>query len=122
MSDYLSFPDRPLVYVAGPYVRPDPVDNTNKTIKFADRLHRTGKVTCVVPHLTLLWHVVAPHEPDYWYDLDLATLARCDALFRLPGDSTGADREVEFAGERGIPVFYSETDLLYWAAERGRDA
>lgn len=111
----LSFADRPLVYVAGPYVRPDPVENTHKTIATADRLQESGLVTCVVPHLTLLWHMVKPHEPDHWYTYDFAMLARCDALLRLPGDSTGADNEVAFALERGVSVFHDEDHLLSWA-------
>ncbi len=112
------FPDRPLVYVAGPYVHPDPVENTHNAIQVAERLHQTGLVTCVVPHLTLLWNMVAPHEADYWYTLDLASLARCDALFRIPGYSVGAENEIRFAHGGGVPVFYKETALLAWATVR----
>lgn len=116
----LAFADRPLVYVAGPYQRPDPVENTHNTIRVADRLHESGLVTCHVPHLTLLWHAIVPHsDPDYWYTYDFAVLSRCDALLRLPGDSTGADNEVDFALERvGIPVFHDEDHLLSWAFVR----
>lgn len=112
-----AFTDRPLVYVAGPYIRPDPVENTHKTIRVADELHDSGLVTAHVPHLTLLWHAITPQPADHWYAYDLAVLARCDALLRLPGDSTGADNEVAFARERGIPVFYDPEALLMWASE-----
>jgi hypothetical protein len=107
--------ERPLVYIAAPYAHPDPVENTHRAIKAADKLHATGLVTCHVPHLTMLWHTVSPHPADHWYDYDLAILARCDALLRLPGGSTGADNEVRFATERGILTFDDEIELLKWA-------
>lgn len=31
---------------------------------------------------------------------------------RLPGESSGADREEEFARKLGIPVFYSISELI----------
>ena len=112
--------DRPLVYVAGPYIRPDPVENTHKTIQVAETLHASGLVTAYVPHLSLLWHLVAPHDAEHWYDYDLAILARCDALLRIPGESTGADNEVKFAQDEHhpIPVFYDIDALLAWAVHR----
>lgn len=114
MTDML---DRPLVYVAAPYTNPDPVENTNAAVKAADDLHDTGLVTCVVPHLTLFWHAITPQQYDHWLEYDLALLARCDALLRLPGASSGADKEVKFclSPERRIPVFYSQPILLDWA-------
>ena len=38
-------------------------------------------------------------------------LQHCDAVLRLPGDSTGADNDVRIARERGIPVYYSIDEL-----------
>lgn len=105
----------PLVYVAGPYTRPDPVANTHETIKVATRLYETGLVVPLVPHLTLLWHLLEPRPLDFWYAYDLHLLARCDAVLRLPGDSTGADEEVCAAGGLGIPVFEDQEALLEWA-------
>ena len=42
-----------------------------------------------------------------WLDMDFAWVAVSDAVLRLPGDSKGADMEVEFATKNGVPVFYS---------------
>lgn len=109
---------RPLVYVAAPYTRPDPVQNTHDLIAAVDEIVDEGVVTPIAPHLTLLWHVVRPRPLEFWYAYDLATVARCDAVLRLPGDSTGADREVEFATSRGIPVFSDRAELYRWAASR----
>jgi hypothetical protein len=109
-----SFVEKPLVYVAGPYIHPDPVENTHNTIEAAEILHNTGWFTAYVPHLSLLWHVVAPHTADYWYAYDLAILKRCDALLRRPGQSMGADNEVTFANDHDIPVFYDNGSLYKW--------
>lgn len=113
------FVDRPLVYLAGPYTNPDPSINVNKTIAVAEELQDSGLVTCFIPHLTHLWHVVHPHEDvHHWYEYDLAMLARCDALYRIPGKSSGADAEVEFARARSIPVIYEQPSVLTWARLR----
>jgi nucleoside 2-deoxyribosyltransferase len=95
---------KPLVYIAGPYTNPDPVFNTHEAIKWGETIENFG-VDVVVPHLSLLWHIVSPAPVEKWYARDLAVLAKCDALFRFPGASSGADAEVVFAAERGIPVF-----------------
>jgi hypothetical protein len=44
-------------------------------------------------------------------ELDNEWVLRCDALLRLPGESQGADAEVELAKKHGIPVFYSIEEL-----------
>jgi len=112
VSDYAH---RPLVYVAGPYTLPDPVENAHHAIRFASELLDEGLVTPFVPHLTLLWHLVAPRDVDFWYDYDIAMLAKCDAIFRLPGESVGADREVNYARDEGLPVFEDIGELRGWA-------
>ena len=114
-SSSTPYKDRPLVYVAGPYTRPDPVENTHRVIELASELVNEGLITPLVPHLTLLWHLVSPRPLDFWYEYDIATLARCDAVFRMEGESEGADREVKFAQEAGLPVFTDLGDLREWA-------
>jgi nucleoside 2-deoxyribosyltransferase len=94
---------KPLVYLAGPYSHPDPVLNVRYCIGVGDDLLAEGDVVPLVPHLTLLWHFVRPRPIDDWYTYDIALLARCDAVLRLPGDSVGADAEIEFALATGIP-------------------
>lgn len=107
--------DLPLVYLAAPYSIPDPVENTHRAIRFASKIVDDGRVVPVVPHLTLFWHLVDPRPLAVWYALDLALLARCDALLRIPGPSIGADREVDFARARGLPVFDDVAALYTWA-------
>ena len=108
----------PLVYVAGPITIPDPLENTHYAIKAATALLDSGLVAPYVPHLTCFWHVVTPRPYETWLAYDLEILARCDALLRLPGESAGADREVAFAVEQGIPVLWSVDEVEAWAANR----
>lgn len=46
-----------------------------------------------------------------WLTMDLELVKRSDAVLRLPGDSSGADGEVEHAIKCGVPVFYRIEDL-----------
>lgn len=103
---------KPLVYLAAAYSHPDPVENTHSAIRAGLNLYDTGLCGVIIPHVTLAAHLVAPRPVDYWYRFDLDQLAACDALLRLPGDSTGADKEVAYATEHGIPVFRTRVGLL----------
>lgn len=111
----MSHVDRALIYVAGPYAHPDPVENTHRAIKVGERLDATGIMTAHVPHLSLLSHMVVPHDEAFWYDYDLCFLHRCDALYRMPGQSTGADNEIIFAETHEIECFFEIDELIAWA-------
>lgn len=101
--------DEPLlVYVAGPYTRPDPVHNTHDVVRIADALLDAG-FTPLVPHLTMLWHAISPKPYQRWLDYDRHLLARCDLLLRVPGESQGATLETRFAEEIGIPVVHARS-------------
>lgn len=99
-----------LVYIAGPYTDPDPIENTHKAIVVAARILDRGGVP-FIPHLSMLWHLVDPRPIEFWYAYDLEILARCDIVFRIPGASTGADAEVVEAERLGIPVVFSMDEL-----------
>lgn len=98
------------VYVAGPYTKPDPCVNTHNAIRAAEELWDAGFVP-FVPHLTHLWHTVSPRPYEDWLAYDLHWLQGCDALLRLPGESSGADKEVAYARTRGIRVVHSIAEL-----------
>jgi hypothetical protein len=38
-------------------------------------------------------------------------LQHCDAVLRLPGASVGADKDVEIARERGLPVYHALAEV-----------
>jgi len=103
------------VYVASPYSNSDCTvieQNVRRSMNVVEALWRMG----FVPFMTLSSHyyqtMFYQHTWDEWMDFDIAWLSKCDALLRLPGNSKGADKEVAFATEHGIPVFYSIDTLL----------
>ena len=105
------------VFVAGPYTNPDPVVNTRKAVEAAERLlARDPRITPYVPHLSMLWHLIAPHDLDFWYEFDLRWLEVCDCVLRLPGESNGAAAECAHAREKGIPVFEHDWEVFAFAS------
>lgn len=107
---------RPLVYVAGPYSKPDPCMNTHHAIWVAEQIIKmtNGEVSPVVPHLTHFWHTMEPHPYEFWLSYDLDLLARCDLVLRCHGASSGADAEVVKAMEWGIPVVFDVESVVEW--------
>jgi hypothetical protein len=101
------------IYIAGPYTKGDVVVNVREAVIMGNNLRALG-FTPFIPHLTHFWHMIQPHEIDYWYKYDMEWLEACDAVFRLPGESNGASKEVARADELGIPVFYTISDLRHW--------
>lgn len=101
------------VYVSGPYSKGDVVLNVRKAILVAEEISQAG-LTPYIPHLTHFWHLIAPHQYEFWMKYDLEWLETCDILYRIYGESSGADREVEWAYELGIPVVHNMMELLDW--------
>lgn len=99
------FDGPPLIYVAGPYSEPDPILNTHRIVRIADRLLDAGFVP-LVPHLSVAWHLISPKPYQTWLEYDQHILARCDAVLRVPGDSKGAEAEARHAIDLGIPVIH----------------
>jgi len=52
-----------------------------------------------------------PIAAEIMYPTAERLLAHCDAVLRLPGESTGADQDVAIARERGIPVYHSVDEI-----------
>ncbi len=98
------YTELPLVYVAGPYTAPDPCENTHTVIRYGNELLDRRLAVPFIPHLSHFWHTVTPRPYQDWIDLDLKYVEKCDGLIRLPGASSGADGEVDFALKLGIPV------------------
>lgn len=97
---------RPLLYLAGPYTHPDPVANTHWVVAVANVVYEKTAWVPVVPHLSMLWHAITPRPVEFWYEYDLHLLERCDAIIRLPGASTGADKEIAHADSVGVKRVY----------------
>jgi hypothetical protein len=105
-----------LVYIAGPYTNPDPCVNTHQAIATANEVW-SHDMFPLVPHLSHFWHTMTPRPYQDWLDQDMEMMRRCDAVFRFPGASSGADKEVAEANRLGIPVFYEMADLVAWASK-----
>ena len=110
--------DELLVYIAGPYTHGRWEDNIIQAIEIAQQIWMTGH-TPFLPHtMTSLWSLLYPK--NQWIRLDLKWLEQCDALIRIEGKSEGADTEVEFAEESGIPVYNTPHEFLVHHGERRR--
>lgn len=106
---------KPFVYVAGPIsTGGDFIGNCRRGIHIGERLRREGFIP-FVPHLSVIHELVTEAISwDQWLEYDEQIILRCDAIYRMQGDSKGADREVKFAEENGIPVFQSIMGLRGW--------
>ena len=99
------------VYVAGPIAGGDQYLNVRNAVHAAARLWEAGYVP-YVPHLSFIWHMLVPTPYEDWMSMDFYWIKKCDFLVRLPGKSPGSDREVEFARQSGIPVFFGLDGFL----------
>jgi nucleoside 2-deoxyribosyltransferase len=98
------------IYIAAPYAGDN--KNTEIACDFADAISRIGHYP-YVPHLTMNWHRLPRRPREYWLEVDRVWLRSCDAVFRVVGDSPGADAEVAYAQQLGIPVYYSIKAIEY---------
>lgn len=115
--------DKPLVYIAGPITHGDTIANCALAVDVHLQLMDAGYPS-ICPHLSLLSHFKSTRTHEQWLELDFALLRRCDVVVRLPGESEGSDREVEFAESIGIPVIEPLTagravnDVMTWEGQQ----
>lgn len=106
---------RPWLYISGPMRGKwgdSPWINCNIGIRIAHTAWAAGWHP-VCPQLNGFWEMVvgaldnaSTDGASGWLDYDFSFLTRCDALYRYPGESVGADREValmEMADKVVIP-------------------
>jgi hypothetical protein len=98
------------VYIASPYTKGDVAVNVKLQLDTFDELMTLG----FAPHAPLyshFQHMAHPRPYEDWLKNDLEWLPTCDCILRLPGESSGADREIARAKELGLLVFYSIKEL-----------
>lgn len=100
-----------LVYIACPYTIGDVAVNVHNAFMIADQLAELGFIP-YVPIWTHFWHLVSPHPYEFWTELDLEFVKRCDCILRIGGESKGADNEIEFAKHLNIPAYYSLDEII----------
>jgi hypothetical protein len=112
---------RMMILVSGPYLTGTNGD-PEKVAKNLAAMERMALPLFERGHLALVgewlaWPVIRAaggHSHDdaifktYQYPVAHRLLSKCDAVFRIPGASNGADLEVAKAKEMGLPIF---TDL-----------
>jgi hypothetical protein len=101
------------VYISGPYTGGDTIINVRNAIEAGDRIVKAGH-NAFVPHLFHFWHYLCPGDYEQWMRLDFEWVGSCEVMLRLPGESSGADREVELAESLGIAVFHG-FGAEFWA-------
>lgn len=99
-----------VIYIAGPYTIGDVAVNVKNQLDTADQLMDLGYCP-IVPLFTHFQHLHKPRPYKDWLKIDKIKVSLCDALLRLPGESKGADQEIEWAKEFMMPVFYSIEEL-----------
>jgi hypothetical protein len=111
---YRSLEDNPidnrddlLIYISGPYSLGNVILNARRAIQIGQEIARRG-YNVFVPHTNLLWDFVDPESHEFYMRQDISVVKRCDAIFRLIGESVGGDAEVALAQSLGIPAFFEE--------------
>jgi hypothetical protein len=105
--------NKKFVYIACPYTKGDVAVNVHNALKVADQLVELGFIP-YVPIWTHFWHLVSPHPYEFWTEMDLEFVKKCDCILRIPGESKGADNEMAFAQSLNMPVYYSVEELEFW--------
>lgn len=110
---------KPLIYIAGPYTIPDPVENVHHHMRWWFKIAEGGLMVPVMPTLSMFLHLLHPKPYEFWLDIDFEVLAHCQAMFRIKGESKGADMEEKKAEELDIPVFYDDEfdRLIEWVTK-----
>ena len=105
-----------LVYLASPYSIGNKKENADTAARMAHCLSQYGMVV-LQPLLSHYAHEIEPRSYADWLSDDFWYLSRCDAVYRMPGPSVGADAEVRLAGNLGIPVFDRLSALIAFAGQ-----
>jgi hypothetical protein len=112
-----------LILIAGPYRSGTGGDQQAMAANLA-RLEEAAWPIFEAGHLPMIGEWVAlpvlrsagagPTDPlaeKVLYPAAERLLDRCDAVLRLPGDSTGADHDVAIAESRGLPVYHDIAEI-----------
>lgn len=103
------------VYVAGSIMKPEPAGNIKKGVEQCEQLLKLGFVP-FSPFNTDWFKIgqLANRSTDEWLEYDYAWILKCDAVFAMPGESLGRDKEIEFANQNKIPVFWCLRAISEW--------
>jgi hypothetical protein len=121
-----------LVLIAGPYLsgtNGDPekiARNRERLESFALPIYERGHLPMIGEWMALpIIHAAGGRSADdaifrnYQYPVAHRLLECCDALFRISGESRGADLDVARAAELGLPVYRDLNELPRRSAASG---
>ncbi|MBN1394765.1 MAG: DUF4406 domain-containing protein [Pirellulales bacterium] len=102
---------RKRIYISGPLTSSGNVrENLERAMAAARALIEAGFAP-FCPHLSYHLDPAEEYPHATWMEIELPWVAVADAVLRLPGESVGADIEVDHAERLGIPVFHTIGDL-----------
>ena len=104
---------KPLVYIAGPISIGNQFVNVGAALEAWDLLANSG-IHAICPHWSALQEMYRGKPYYFWIEHSKQLVRRCDAVFRIPGESRGADIECDLARSLGKPVFDKLSKLLLW--------
>lgn len=113
-----------LILIAGPY-RSGTGDDPAKMAANLERLERVAVPLFRAGHIPVIGEWLAlplgkqagstgvsdPLYDEFAYPVAERLLRHCDAVLRLPGASNGADKDVEIARERNLPVYFDLSEV-----------
>lgn len=113
-----------LILIAGPY-RSGTGDDPDLMARNLARLEEAAWPIFRSGHVPMIGEWVAlpvlrgaggagPADPvaeQIMYPTAQRLLEHCDAVLRLPGESTGADEDVRIAQDRGLPIYHRVEDI-----------
>lgn len=113
-----------LILIAGPVRsgtnnRPELIEaNLDNMAQVALSIYRKGHVPVVGEWLALPVAKAAgsneigdPISEEYLYPVAHRLISRCDAILRMPGESRGADLDIEEGKKLGLTIYYSLEDI-----------
>lgn len=99
------------VYIASPYAKGNTTINVKRQHDVYDQLLDIGFYP-IMPLLNHYHDLIHPRHSEDRMRIDFESVKMSHIVLRLPGESPGADREVELAKKLGILVVYSIEELL----------
>ena len=109
-----------MILIAGPY-RSGTGDDPVLLRRNLDRLEEAAWPIFQAGHVPMIGEWVAlpildrargaATAEDVLYPTAQRLLQHCDAVLRLPGESTGADQDVAIARDRGLPVYHRVEEI-----------
>ncbi len=97
---------KPLIYLAGP------IDgggtraaNLALALEYSEYILEIGGIPYSPQLNGIFWNAFSPKPRDVWLQMDFDMILHCDALVQMPGESEGADKELNFAIYNGIACF-----------------